>query len=96
MKFTLIILAVLAPFFAHGGGGGGLRPGMQTMMMQRPEYVFSLGENSGLVHFAYGQYDGTKWNVKKLSLTASDLQLDLSTLSALKASKELNTWIEIK
>lgn len=96
MKFTLTILTVLAPFFAHAGGGGGLRPGMQTMSMQNPEYVFNLGETDGVVQFARGQYQGTKWNVEKLSLAASDLQLDPSALSALKSSKELKTWVEIK
>lgn len=54
MKFTLIILTVLAPFFAHAGGGGGLRPGMEAMTMQNPEYVFNLGENNGVVQFAMG------------------------------------------
>ncbi|MBV2168813.1 MAG: hypothetical protein KUL82_08910 [Bdellovibrio sp.] len=96
MKFTLIILTVLAPFFAHAGGGGGLRPGMQNMMMKNPEYVYNLGELNGVVQFAYGQYQGTKWNVEKLSLPVSDLQLDPSALSALRSSKELKTWIEVK
>nr|BFD66195.1 hypothetical protein HAGR004_12170 [Bdellovibrio sp. HAGR004] len=46
MKFTLIILTVLAPFFAHAGGGGGLRPGMQPMMMSNPG-LFELGGTGG-------------------------------------------------
>lgn len=47
MKFTLIILTVLAPFFAHAGGGGGLRPGMQTMMMSNAELSNFGGTGGG-------------------------------------------------
>lgn len=97
MKFTLIILTVLAPFFAHAGGGGGLRPGMQTMMMQKsPEFIFALGEKNGLVEFVRGQYHGQTWMVENVSLPVDELQLDPSTSYALDSSKILNSWIELK
>lgn len=92
MKFTLIILTVLAPFFAHSGGGGGLRPGMQTMMMRSPEIVFTLGSDSNSVTFAHGKIQDNKWQVQQLRLPIGRVLADQHLLRALDQSTRSQDW----
>lgn len=97
MKFTLIILTVLAPFFAHAGGGGGLRPGMQTMMMNRnPELIFNIGEQDDWVKFAHAKLVEQKWQIQKIEMHKDDLMSDAPLVKALEDSLTIKNWSEIK
>lgn len=96
MKFTLIILTVLAPFFAHAGGGGGLRPGMQTMMMNSPEIVFHMGQKDGFVKFAYGHLEGNQWQIQRVQVPKNELTLAPEETSALEKSEITKDWVYIK
>lgn len=95
MKCTLVILTVLIPFFAQAGGGGGLRPGMESGMV-RPEIVYHLGESNGITYFAYGELENKQWNIQKANIPTIELNLDYKTKLALKASQENKNWVEIK
>lgn len=97
MKFTLIILTVLTPFFAHAGGGGGLRPGMQRMMIVRnPEIVFSMGSNNDSVFFAHGKKIENSWEINKYRISIDALQKDEALLQALSSSEQNNSWTPIQ
>ncbi|MBS1972661.1 MAG: hypothetical protein JSU04_20300 [Bdellovibrionales bacterium] len=95
MKFTLAILTVLVPFFVHAGGGGGLRPGMESGMV-RPEIVYHLGESNGVTSFAFGQLDNNEWKIQNITLPTSEIELDYNTKQALQVSKKLKNWAEVK
>lgn len=92
MKFNLIILTVLTPFFAHAGGGGGLRPGMQTMMMNSPEIVYMLGADPNSVTFAHGKFQGQKWQIQQLRLPIYQVIADQNLLKALDQSTQNKDW----
>lgn len=111
MKFTLIILTVLAPFFAHAGGGGGLRPGMQTMMMttnlgnhaaavnfanQTPKIVFNVSELNGWTKFAYGQLVDRQWQIRHMEIPTTELITHTSLADALQNSSLVNDWVEVE
>lgn len=95
MKFTLIILTVLAPFFAHAGGGGGLRPGMQTMMMKSPEVIYHLGDSTNTVQFAYGKFENNNWKIEKLSIDSDALNLNRELSEAILKSNLTNSWVPL-
>lgn len=95
MKFTLAILTVLAPFFVHAGGGGGLRPGMESGMV-RPEIVYQVREADGMIEFAHGSLENHQWNIQNLKIPTVQLIEDRAVFSALKKSKVLNNWVEIQ
>lgn len=95
MKFTLAILTVLVPFFVHAGGGGGLRPGMESGMV-RPEIVYSLGTQNGSEQFAYGTLSFGRWDVKTISLPQEVISQNQKMLNALEQSKNSSDWVRLE
>lgn len=111
MKTIILITTVLISQLSLAGtGGGGVMAttasktlqdgGSVGTLKQRaklvPEIVFNKGVQNGVAKFAYGQLVDNKWNIQNIEMPEIDLMNDLPTLLALKNSKELNTWIEIK
>lgn len=112
MKYMLSITFTLISFssFAGGGGGGGvlarvmaLQPGgtedtglITSGFTKTPEIVFNLGQNNGTVKFAYGQLVNKKWQIENLEMTVVELSQDSAVVKALKDSKDLKTWAEIR
>lgn len=73
--------------FELGGAGGGLRPGS--------EIVFHMGQENGVVKFAYGHLEDNRWKVQKLALPIEDLVLDSPASTAIKKSKDAHQWVQI-
>lgn len=96
MKFTLIILSVLVPFFAQAGGGGGLRPGMEMMAATNPEIVFNLGEHQDIVYYSRGRLVNNQWKIENIQMPSAGLEMESKIKSALETSKTLQDWIEVK
>jgi hypothetical protein len=96
MKYTLIILSILLPFFAQAGGGGGLRPGMEMMTANSPEIVFNLGDKDGIARFAHGQLINNQWHIQKMEIPKANLLNQQEVISALQESKTKGDWAQIR
>lgn len=82
---------------ASGNGGGTMLTGNGAGTMSNgSEIVYYMGEQEGLVQFAYGQLVENKWQVQKLEMAEADLLADSSVMNALQYSKDLKSWAEIK
>lgn len=100
MKFTLIILTVLAPFFAHAGGGGGLRPGM-SMLMSNQELI-SLVNTSHVLSkvddfkeadvVVAGRYENNKWDMKKYYVPKKEIENIPALKDALNQTFHNQNW----
>jgi len=104
---SLILTVSSSLAFAGGSGGGGVM--MDTMRVKHDmlntngggvlspkEIVFHMGQNNGLVKFAYGQLVDKKWQVQKIEISEADLKVDACVMKALQDSKDLKSWAEIK
>ena len=95
MKAIILITTVfLSQFALAGTGGGGVM--MKTFSMNNPQIVYHMGQQDGLVRFAYGQLVDQKWQVQKVEMSESELMNDVSVFKALEVSKSLNTWVDLK
>lgn len=63
---------------------------------RRPEIVYNLGNKDGIVRFGYAQLVDQNWQVQNIEMPEADLMKDVSVIKALKDSKALNDWAEIK
>lgn len=90
----LITTAFLSQFALAGTGGGGVM--MRTFSMQNPQIVYHMGQQDGLVRFAYGQLVDKKWQVQKVEMAQADLATDESVFKALQDSSISKSWTEIK
>lgn len=80
--------------FAGGSGGGGVL--MNRIAGDAPEIVYHMGQQDGLVQFAYGQLVDNQWKIQKIEMNAADLKVDTAVMNALRDSKSLNSWVKIK
>lgn len=106
MKFALIILTVLAPLLGHAGGGGGLRPGMQTMMFNSDisnsktthslEIVYDMGNTNGVQKMIYGRLLENKWSFQNLQIPLNELNLTKEEINALETSRTTRNWAYIR
>ncbi|MBS1972626.1 MAG: hypothetical protein JSU04_20125 [Bdellovibrionales bacterium] len=78
------------------GGGGGVRPGMQTMAAKQPEIVYSIRQSEESVIFAHAQLINNKWQIERFSLPKTEFTMNEEFESALKLSQQTKQWIEIK
>ncbi len=81
------------------GGGGVLASAIESTNgggVLSPVIVYHMGEQDGVVKFAYAQLINNKWDVKKLSATESDITSDMAAKAALDQSQNLHQWIELK
>lgn len=109
---TLLITVFASVSFAGGSGGGGVvmtpfalntKPsftdgigGAQVGPRPIPEIVFHLGQQAGVVRFAYGQLFHNKWQIQELKVPKADLLLDFQAFSAIERSKQKRGWAEIQ
>lgn len=96
MKAIILITTIfLSQLSLAGTGGGGVM--MKTMMStKQPQIVYNMGQQNGLVRFAYGQLVSQKWEIQNFEMPESELMTDLTIVKALQDSKSLNDWAELK
>jgi len=95
MKAIILIITVfLSQLSLAGTGGGGVM--MRTFSMQNPQIVYHMGQQDGLVRFAYGQLIDQKWQIQKIQIPEAELMTNLTVVNALQDSKALESWVEIK
>ena len=106
---TLLITVFASAAFAGGSGGGGV---MMNNFMVRPdrafepgggdglrpgsEIVFHMGQENGLIKFAYAQNIGSKWQTQRIALPTATLKSDPAVMIALEESSKLKQWAKIK
>jgi hypothetical protein len=103
LKYTLILSLIISSVSLAGGHGGGVMmisgPAKQINSIktaQPKEIVFHMGQQDGLIKFAYGQFIDKKWDIKEVTISTSELSVDESAAAALIKSKNLNQWVELK
>ena len=95
MKAIILIITVfLSQLSLAGTGGGGVM--MRTYSLNNPQIVYHMGQQDGLVRFAYGQLVDKKWQIQKVQIPEADLMANLTVVNALQDSKALDSWVEIK
>jgi len=91
-----LICSLLQSIALAGVGGGGVGPRPEIGKIDfKPEIVFNMGQENGLVKFAYGELVGNQWQIKKIEMPKAELTLNPSAASALEKSKALQQWVEI-
>lgn len=95
MKAIILITTVfLSQLSLAGTGGGGVM--MRTMSSKQPQIVYNIGQQNGVVRFAYGQLVDKNWQIQNIEMPESELVADLTVVKALQESKTLNAWTELK
>lgn len=106
---TLLITAFASAAFAGGSGGGGV---MMNNFMVRPdralelggggglrpgsEIVFHMGQENGMVKFAYGRLIENKWQIEKHELPTKEILDDDEVIKALELSQSVQDWAPLK
>lgn len=90
----LIITLFLSQLSQAGTGGGGVM--MRTFALNNPQIVYHMGQQDGLVRFAYGQLVDKKWQIQKVQMPEAELLNNVSVINALETSKNLNDWVNLK
>lgn len=67
-----------------------------SVVLSPKEIVFHMGQNNGLVKFAYAQLINKQWDIKEVTLPVSEISNDESAVKALDESRSLNQWVELK
>lgn len=109
MKTLISLILTVSSSLAVAGGSGGGGVMMDTMRVNREalgthgggvlspkEIVFHMGQNNGLVKFAYAQLINKQWDIKEVTLPVSEISNDESAVKALDESRNLNQWVELK
>jgi len=89
---TVNLLFTLSSF-AGGSGGGGV---LMSASVRNPEIIFNMGQENGLMKFAYGQLQGNQWQIQKIQIPVNELTLAPEELSALEGSKITKDWAFVK
>lgn len=79
-----------------GGGGAVLNSTNDGGPIGTKEIIFNMGQKDGLVKFAYGQLVDRKWQVQKIEMPETELEIDPAVINALRNSKLKNSWSEIE
>ena len=94
MKAIILITTIFLSQLSLAGTGGGVM--MRTMSAKQPQIVYNMGQQNGIVRFAYGQLVDKNWQIQNYEMPESELMADLTVVKALQDSKTLNTWTELK
>ncbi len=95
MKAIILIITVfLSQLSLAGTGGGGVM--MRTFSLNNPQIVYHMGQQDGLVRFAYGQLVDQKWQIQNIEMQEADLIKEVSVVKALENSKTTNDWVTIQ
>lgn len=95
MKAIILITSIfLSQLSLAGTGGGGVM--MRTLSTKQPQIIYHMGQQDGLVRFAYGQLVDQKWQIQKVEMPEAELVANLTVVKALQDSKALNSWTELK
>ena len=74
-------------FTNHGTGGGGVL---------RPQIIFNLGQQNGLVRYAHGQLVQGQWKVQEMALPVEVVVENSEFVNAMTESLVKNEWVELK
>jgi len=93
MKKLIITVSILLSQWSFAGtGGGGV---MMISPEKMPQIVYHMGEQDGVVSFAYGKLVNGNWNVQKVEMPEADLLKYNSVTEALEASKIISEWVQV-
>lgn len=97
---NLVAISILAlfPFVATagvGGGGVGPRPGMGMFSGPNSEIVFHMGQEDGLVKFAYAELIQDQWQTQTFQMDSKTLLAQPDLFQAIEASKTRGDWVQI-
>lgn len=99
---TTLVSLISAVSFAGGTGGGGVlkgnlaaRIGNGSGNIQR-EAIFHIGQQDGIIKFAYGQLIDNDWKIEKVELPMEVLEIDEAMMDSLNKSRLLKAWAPIE
>ncbi len=95
MKNVIFILCTALPFICSAGGGGGLRP-EAAFTSSKPEIVYHMGEQDGVVRFAYGSLVNNQWQIQKIYGRLDYLVKKADLITSLEESKNTHEWVQVK
>lgn len=87
---------VMASAMMSTSGGGVIADGNGAGAMGVTEIVYHMGQQDGLIKFAYARFEKGQWISQQVEFFESDLISDISLMRSLQDSKVLNAWSEIK
>ena len=95
-NIIMTILPLIISAVAHAGNGGGTMQPMAAGMKAQPEIVYHMGEQDGVVRFAYGALVGDQWQVQEVSGLVSEFKNQQDLFNSLQTSKLKKDWVQVK
>ena len=95
-KIMISILPLIISVAAHAGNGGGTMQPLSLYLKDSPEIVYHMGEQDGVVRFAYGALVGDQWQIQKISGRLDYLTKKTDLITSLEESKDTHEWVQVK
>ncbi len=99
----IISTLLLVSSVAFAGGSVGTMGSASKMYGQSisdnsrpPEIVYHMGEQDGIVRFAYGSLVNNQWQVQKISGRLDYLTKKTDLITSLHESKNTHQWVQVK
>ncbi len=96
MKTLILFVTLIVSQFSFAGTGGGGVMMMSSIKDSASEIVYHMGEQDGVVRFAYGQLVQGQWQVQNAQVSTEELASSPEYSNALKQSQILKNWTAVK
>ena len=91
-----LITTTLISITSFAGNGSGTMQSLSMNMQAKPEIVYHMGEQDGVVRFAYGALVGNQWQIQKISGRLDYLIKKADLITSLQKSKDTHQWVQVK